>query len=73
MPKYTGYKMAFEDCDVDRFQKNNKGTVNRYLTLDIELGLPARAFNHQRLIVFNVQFAVYIQPISQQTLLEVKV
>lgn len=24
MPKHTGYKMAFEDWDVDRFQKKNK-------------------------------------------------
>lgn len=73
MPKYTGYKMAFEDWDVDRFQKKNKEMLNCYLTLNAEPGLSGRFFNHQRLIMFHIQFAVHIQPISQQMLLEVKV
>lgn len=31
MPKYTGYKMAFEDWDVDRFPKKNKEALKYYL------------------------------------------
>lgn len=46
MPNYTGYKMAFEDWDVDKIPKNKKHQTTIYFR--IYSHLVSRAFNHQR-------------------------
>lgn len=35
MLKYAGYKMAIEDWDTDRFQKENKGDIRPLLSLHL--------------------------------------
>lgn len=66
----TGYE-AFEDWDVDRFQKKNK---KHQTTIYFKFtATRSRAFNHQKDTMFNIQLAVYTQPISPATALGVQV
>ena len=37
MPNYTGYKMAFEDWDVDRFQKKSRLLPIKLNGINVEL------------------------------------